>query len=42
MKSLKIKVYLENDFKVMALLDTGAKINIMIRELIENTNLAIK
>lgn len=42
MRSSKGKVYLENNFEVTALPNTIAKINVMIRELIENTNLAIR
>lgn len=39
---LKAKVYCKNDSKVTALLDTGIKINVMIRKLIKDVNLAIK
>lgn len=39
--SFKVKVSLENSSKVIVLLDISAKINIMIREQIKNTGLAI-
>lgn len=38
----KVKVRLENGFKITALLDTNAKINIMIREIMEDARLAIR
>lgn len=38
----KAKVCLEDGSKVMALLDTGAEINVMIRELMKEANLAIR
>lgn len=42
MGSPKANVYLEEGFKVIALLDTGAKINIMTKKLIKETNLAMR
>lgn len=42
MGSSKAKICLENGSKLTAFLDTGAEINIMIKELIENANLAMK
>lgn len=42
MRSPKAKIYLEDSSKVTALLNTGAKINIMTRELMEDANLAIR
>lgn len=42
MKLSKAKVRLEDSFQVTALLDTGAKINIMMRKLMEEANLAIR
>lgn len=42
MRSSKAKIYLENSSKVTALLDMGAKINIMTKKLIENINLAMR
>lgn len=41
MSSSKIKVRLEDGSKVIALLDTGAEINVMTREVMENAGLAI-
>ena len=41
MESPKAKVYLEDGSKVMALLDTSGEINVITRELMEDTNLAI-
>ena len=38
----KAKVRLENSFKFTALLNTGAKINIITRKLMEEANLAMK
>lgn len=38
----KAKVCLKDGSKVIALLDTGAEINVMIRKLIKNTNLAMR
>lgn len=42
MGSLKVKVQLENSFKVIAILDTSIIINIIIKELIEDTDLVIR
>ena len=42
MGSLKAKVRLENGFKATALLDISAEINVIIRELMEEANLAMK
>ncbi len=42
MGSSKAKVCLKDIFKVTALLDTGAEINVMTSELMEDTNLAIR
>ena len=42
MRSPKAKVYLENSSKVTVLLDMGAKINVMTKKLIEDTNLVMK
>ncbi len=42
MGSPKVKVCLDNGSKVTALLDTGVEINVMTRELMEETNLAMK
>lgn len=41
MKLSKAKVNLEDGSKFMTLLNIGIKINVIIRELIKNTNLAI-
>ena len=40
MGSLKAKVRLEDGSKITALLDTGAEIHLMIREIMEDTELA--
>ena len=40
--SLKAKIRLENSFKVIVLLDIGAKINVMTRKIIEDAGLAIQ
>lgn len=42
MGSLKVKVKLENGFKVTAFLDTGAEINIITTKVIEDTGFAIQ
>ena len=42
MRLLNVKVCLENGSKVTALLDIGAEIYVMIRELMEDVNLAIR
>ena len=42
MGSPKAKVRLEDGSKVTALLDTGAEINVMIKELMEDANLAMR
>ena len=42
MGSPKAKIRLENSSKVTALLDTGAKINIMTRKLMEEVNLIMR
>lgn len=42
MGSLKTKVRLENGSKVLILLDIGAEINMMIREIIEDAGLAMR
>ena len=42
MRSPKAKIRLKDGFKVMALLDTGAEINVMTRELMEEANLAMR
>ena len=42
MRSPKAKVHLEDGFKVTVPLDTGAKINIITRELMEDVNLAMR
>lgn len=42
MGSPKAEVCLEDSSKVTALLDIGAEINVIIKELIEDVNLAIK
>lgn len=42
MRSLKIKVRLKDGFKVIALLDTGAEMDVMTRDLIEDINLAMR
>lgn len=39
---LKIKFRLEESLKVMALLDTGAEINMITKKLMKDANLAIK
>lgn len=39
---LKAKVRLKDDFKIMALFDTGAEINVMIKEVIKNARLVLK
>ncbi len=39
---LKSIIRLENGFKIIALLDTGAEINIMTRKVMENAGLAIR
>lgn len=39
---LKVKIHLKDGFKLTTLLDTGAKINVMTKKLMENTNLAIR
>ncbi len=41
-RSSKAKVRLEDGSKVTTLFDTGTEINVMIRKLMENANLAIK
>ena len=41
-RSPKAKVYLEDNSKVTPLLDTGAEINMMIRKLMEDANLAMR
>lgn len=42
MDSPKIKVRLENNFKVITFLDTKAEINIMTRKVIEDIRLIMK
>ena len=42
MGSPKAKVRLEDGFKVIALLDTGAEINVMTQKIIEDANLAMQ
>ena len=42
MGSLKAKVRLKDGSKVTALLDTGAKINMMTRKVIKDANLAMR
>lgn len=39
---LKAKIKLENRFKITVFLDTDAKINIMIKKIIENVGLAMQ
>ena len=41
-RSLNAKVRLEDESNVMALLDTGTEINVMIKELMKNANLAMR
>ena len=40
--SLRAKICLEDEFKVMTLFDTSIKINIMTKKLIEDVNLAMR
>lgn len=40
--SLKAKIRLENGFKIIALLNTRAEINLIIKELIKNAGLAMR
>ena len=42
MGSPKTKVYLKDGSKILALLDTGAEINVMTKKIIENVGLAMK
>lgn len=42
MKSLKAKIRLEKGLKVIALFDTNTEINVIIKEVIKNAELAIK
>lgn len=42
MDSPKVKICLKNSFKITALLDTDAEINVIIRKVIEDTNLAMR
>lgn len=42
MKSPKAKIYLENGFNVITLLDASVEINIMTKKLIKDVHLAIR
>lgn len=42
MGSPKVKIRLEDGSKITALFDTDAEINVMIKEVIKNTRLAMR
>lgn len=42
MKFLKVKVILKDGSKIIALFDTGAKINVMIKKVMKNARLVMR